>query len=104
MPRNFFFCGACLGERQLERAVSAGLMGQEFEYLLSGWEEKGVFPTSLYVESTFSREKHPSKHCMLRTADCFLPACLARLPFSPEDISHIQDHYTLLERQIIIEV
>ncbi|KAM8921077.1 spermatogenesis-defective protein 39 homolog [Pelodytes ibericus] len=25
------------------------------------------------------------------------------LPFSPEDASHVQDHYTLLERQIIIE-
>ena len=26
------------------------------------------------------------------------------LPFSPEDAAHVQDHYTLLERQIIIEV
>lgn len=26
------------------------------------------------------------------------------LPFSAEDSAHIQDHYTLLERQIIIEV
>ncbi|KAK0143995.1 Spermatogenesis-defective protein 39 [Merluccius polli] len=25
------------------------------------------------------------------------------LPFSPEDLAHVQDHYTLLERQIIIE-
>uniref|UniRef100_A0A8B9ZG57 Spermatogenesis-defective protein 39 homolog n=1 Tax=Anas platyrhynchos TaxID=8839 RepID=A0A8B9ZG57_ANAPL len=32
----------------------------------------------------------------------FLKGCIG-LPFSPEDISHIQDHYTLLERQIIIE-
>ena len=26
------------------------------------------------------------------------------LPFSPDDSTHVQDHYTLLERQIIIEV
>lgn len=39
MAHSFFFCGTCLGESQLERAVSAGLMGQVLEYLLSGWEE-----------------------------------------------------------------
>uniref|UniRef100_A0A7N8X0P1 Spermatogenesis-defective protein 39 homolog n=1 Tax=Mastacembelus armatus TaxID=205130 RepID=A0A7N8X0P1_9TELE len=32
----------------------------------------------------------------------FLKSCL-NLPFSPEDSAHVQDHYTLLERQIIIE-
>ncbi|NXV17067.1 SPE39 protein, partial [Cepphus grylle] len=32
----------------------------------------------------------------------FLKGCIG-LPFSGEDTSHIQDHYTLLERQIIIE-
>ncbi|NWR54193.1 SPE39 protein, partial [Bucorvus abyssinicus] len=32
----------------------------------------------------------------------FLKGCVG-LPFSAEDTSHIQDHYTLLERQIIIE-
>uniref|UniRef100_A0A8C5TED6 Spermatogenesis-defective protein 39 homolog n=1 Tax=Malurus cyaneus samueli TaxID=2593467 RepID=A0A8C5TED6_9PASS len=32
----------------------------------------------------------------------FLKSCIG-LPFSAEDTSHIQDHYTLLERQIIIE-
>ncbi|KAG7233579.1 hypothetical protein INR49_006854 [Caranx melampygus] len=32
----------------------------------------------------------------------FLKSCLS-LPFSPEDSVHVQDHYTLLERQIIIE-
>ncbi|NXS68135.1 SPE39 protein, partial [Pandion haliaetus] len=32
----------------------------------------------------------------------FLKGCIG-LPFSVEDTSHIQDHYTLLERQIIIE-
>ncbi|NWS42985.1 SPE39 protein, partial [Probosciger aterrimus] len=32
----------------------------------------------------------------------FLKGCFL-LPFSAEDTSHIQDHYTLLERQIIIE-
>ncbi|KAK2889724.1 spermatogenesis-defective protein 39 homolog isoform X1 [Channa argus] len=32
----------------------------------------------------------------------FLKSCLG-LPFSLEDSGHIQDHYTLLERQIIIE-
>ncbi|KAM3860895.1 spermatogenesis-defective protein 39 homolog [Diretmus argenteus] len=32
----------------------------------------------------------------------FLKSCLS-LPFSPEDVVHVQDHYTLLERQIIIE-
>ncbi|KAL3052005.1 spermatogenesis-defective protein 39 homolog [Trematomus bernacchii] len=32
----------------------------------------------------------------------FLKSCLS-LPFSPEDFSLVQDHYTLLERQIIIE-
>ncbi|KAM7368463.1 hypothetical protein PAMP_014677 [Pampus punctatissimus] len=32
----------------------------------------------------------------------FLKSCL-RLPFSPDDLAHVQDHYTLLERQIIIE-
>ncbi|XP_075872624.1 spermatogenesis-defective protein 39 homolog isoform X1 [Nelusetta ayraudi] len=32
----------------------------------------------------------------------FLKSCLG-LPFSAEDSSHVQDHYTLLERQIIIE-
>lgn len=30
--------------------------------------------------------------------------CLLSLPFSAEDSAHVQDHYTLLERQIIIEV
>ncbi|XP_044518046.1 spermatogenesis-defective protein 39 homolog [Gracilinanus agilis] len=33
----------------------------------------------------------------------FLKSCIG-LPFSVEDVAHIQDHYTLLERQIIIEV
>lgn len=33
-----------------------------------------------------------------------MPLLLARLPFSSEDAVHVQDHYTLLERQIIIEV
>ncbi|XP_066532904.1 spermatogenesis-defective protein 39 homolog [Hoplias malabaricus] len=33
----------------------------------------------------------------------FLKKCLS-LPFSPDDSTHVQDHYTLLERQIIIEV
>ncbi|XP_034018474.1 spermatogenesis-defective protein 39 homolog isoform X1 [Thalassophryne amazonica] len=32
----------------------------------------------------------------------FLKSCLS-LPFVPEDGTHVQDHYTLLERQIIIE-
>lgn len=32
----------------------------------------------------------------------FLKKCLS-LPFSPDDATHVQDHYTLLERQIIIE-
>ncbi|XP_012680160.1 spermatogenesis-defective protein 39 homolog [Clupea harengus] len=32
----------------------------------------------------------------------FLKNCLS-LPFSPDDSTHVQDHYTLLERQIIIE-
>ncbi|NXA50422.1 SPE39 protein, partial [Nothocercus julius] len=32
----------------------------------------------------------------------FLKGCIG-LPFSAEDTSHVQDHYTLLERQIIIE-
>ncbi|XP_068454886.1 spermatogenesis-defective protein 39 homolog isoform X2 [Clinocottus analis] len=32
----------------------------------------------------------------------FLKSCLS-LPFSPEDSTHVQDHYTLLERQVIIE-
>uniref|UniRef100_A0A674JUD1 Spermatogenesis-defective protein 39 homolog n=1 Tax=Terrapene triunguis TaxID=2587831 RepID=A0A674JUD1_9SAUR len=32
----------------------------------------------------------------------FLKGCI-RLPFSSEDAVHVQDHYTLLERQIIIE-
>ncbi|KAI3364715.1 hypothetical protein L3Q82_011485 [Scortum barcoo] len=32
----------------------------------------------------------------------FLKSCLS-LPFSAEDSVHVQDHYTLLERQIIIE-
>ncbi|XP_038583043.1 spermatogenesis-defective protein 39 homolog [Micropterus salmoides] len=32
----------------------------------------------------------------------FLKSCLS-LPFSAEDSAHVQDHYTLLERQIIIE-
>ncbi|KAM6992798.1 spermatogenesis-defective protein 39 homolog isoform 1-T1 [Tautogolabrus adspersus] len=32
----------------------------------------------------------------------FLKSCL-NLPFSAEDSAHVQDHYTLLERQIIIE-
>ncbi|XP_031808300.1 spermatogenesis-defective protein 39 homolog isoform X1 [Sarcophilus harrisii] len=33
----------------------------------------------------------------------FLKSCIG-LPFSVEDAAHVQDHYTLLERQIIIEV
>ncbi|XP_066483887.1 spermatogenesis-defective protein 39 homolog isoform X2 [Tiliqua scincoides] len=32
----------------------------------------------------------------------FLKGCIG-LPFSSEDAAHVQDHYTLLERQIIIE-
>lgn len=32
----------------------------------------------------------------------FLKTCLS-LPFCPEDAAHVQDHYTVLERQIIIE-
>ncbi|XP_047430115.1 spermatogenesis-defective protein 39 homolog [Mugil cephalus] len=32
----------------------------------------------------------------------FLKSCIS-LPFSAEDSAHVQDHYTLLERQIIIE-
>ncbi|TRY99918.1 hypothetical protein DNTS_020226 [Danionella cerebrum] len=32
----------------------------------------------------------------------FLKSCLS-LPFSQDDAAHVQDHYTLLERQIIIE-
>ncbi|XP_036398415.1 spermatogenesis-defective protein 39 homolog [Megalops cyprinoides] len=32
----------------------------------------------------------------------FLKNCIS-LPFSPDDAAHVQDHYTLLERQIIIE-
>ncbi|KAG8011574.1 Spermatogenesis-defective protein 39-like protein, partial [Nibea albiflora] len=32
----------------------------------------------------------------------FLKSCLS-LPFSAEDSAHVQDHYTVLERQIIIE-
>ncbi|KTF79087.1 hypothetical protein cypCar_00014038, partial [Cyprinus carpio] len=32
----------------------------------------------------------------------FLKSCLG-LPFSQDDATHVQDHYTLLERQIIIE-
>ncbi|KAM9339052.1 spermatogenesis-defective protein 39 homolog isoform 1-T1 [Symphorus nematophorus] len=32
----------------------------------------------------------------------FLKSCIS-LPFSPEDSAHVQDHFTLLERQIIIE-
>ncbi|EHA99230.1 hypothetical protein GW7_15451 [Heterocephalus glaber] len=32
----------------------------------------------------------------------FLKTCIS-LPFSAEDPAHIQDHYTLLEQQIIIE-
>lgn len=33
----------------------------------------------------------------------FLKSKCLSLPFSPEDATHVQDHYTLLERQIIIE-
>ncbi|MGH0147773.1 UNVERIFIED_CONTAM: hypothetical protein FKN15_051203 [Acipenser sinensis] len=33
----------------------------------------------------------------------FLKGCIS-LPFSVDDASHVQDHYTLLERQIIVEV
>lgn len=33
----------------------------------------------------------------------FLKSKCLSLPFSPEDAAHVQDHYTLLERQIIIE-
>ncbi|KAG5857679.1 spermatogenesis-defective protein 39 homolog [Anguilla anguilla] len=33
----------------------------------------------------------------------FLKSCVG-LPFAPDDATHVQDHYTLLERQIIIEV
>ncbi|TNN28472.1 Spermatogenesis-defective protein 39 [Liparis tanakae] len=32
----------------------------------------------------------------------FLKSCLS-LPFSPEDSTHVQDHYTLLERQVLIQ-
>lgn len=32
----------------------------------------------------------------------FLKSCLS-LPFSPEDAAHVQDHFNLLERQIVIE-
>uniref|UniRef100_A0A803JI53 Spermatogenesis-defective protein 39 homolog n=1 Tax=Xenopus tropicalis TaxID=8364 RepID=A0A803JI53_XENTR len=33
----------------------------------------------------------------------FLKSKCLSLPFSPEDSAHVQDHYTLLERQIIVE-
>ncbi|XP_055041911.2 spermatogenesis-defective protein 39 homolog isoform X2 [Misgurnus anguillicaudatus] len=33
----------------------------------------------------------------------FLKSCIS-LPFSQDDATHVQDHYTLLERQIIIEI
>ncbi|RXM91322.1 Spermatogenesis-defective protein 39-like [Acipenser ruthenus] len=34
---------------------------------------------------------------------CISPGFLVSLPFSVDDASHVQDHYTLLERQIIVE-
>uniref|UniRef100_A0A3B4UW35 Spermatogenesis-defective protein 39 homolog n=1 Tax=Seriola dumerili TaxID=41447 RepID=A0A3B4UW35_SERDU len=37
---------------------------------------------------------------LLRCSHLF---CICVLPFSPEDSAHVQDHYTLMERQIIIE-
>ncbi|XP_050754068.1 spermatogenesis-defective protein 39 homolog isoform X10 [Gymnogyps californianus] len=42
-------------------------------------------------------------HFLKETGEQKLLLDLLRLPFSAEDTSHIQDHYTLLERQIIIE-
>ncbi|XP_053553341.1 spermatogenesis-defective protein 39 homolog [Bombina bombina] len=46
------------------------------------------------------------EHLNIMSADerrDFLKNKCINLPFSPEDSSHVQDHYTLLERQIIIE-
>lgn len=34
----------------------------------------------------------------------FVCLFVSSLPFSAEDSAHVQDHFTLLERQIIIEV
>ncbi|XP_019334414.1 spermatogenesis-defective protein 39 homolog isoform X2 [Alligator mississippiensis] len=45
------------------------------------------------------------EHLNIQDADKrkeFLKGCIG-LPFSAEDAAHVQDHYTLLERQIIIE-
>ncbi|NWW82133.1 SPE39 protein, partial [Climacteris rufus] len=55
---------------------------------------------SLFVQLSQYRE-----HLNIQDAEKrreFLKGCIG-LPFSAEDTSHIQDHYTLLERQIIIE-
>uniref|UniRef100_A0A8C2X2X7 Spermatogenesis-defective protein 39 homolog n=1 Tax=Cyclopterus lumpus TaxID=8103 RepID=A0A8C2X2X7_CYCLU len=39
----------------------------------------------------------------VRTTHQQYTVLVLNLPFSPEDSSHVQDHYTLMERQVIIE-
>uniref|UniRef100_A0A8C5X2T2 Spermatogenesis-defective protein 39 homolog n=1 Tax=Malurus cyaneus samueli TaxID=2593467 RepID=A0A8C5X2T2_9PASS len=77
----------------LKRTLRREILFRELEvrqvalcHLIHFLRETGDIPRSLNVEKR--RE--------------FLKSCIG-LPFSAEDTSHIQDHYTLLERQIIIE-
>ncbi|XP_028574437.2 spermatogenesis-defective protein 39 homolog isoform X2 [Podarcis muralis] len=63
--------------------------------------EPAVCVCSCLLQLTQYRE-----HLMIQDVEKrkeFLKGCVG-LPFSLEDAAHVQDHYTLLERQIIIEV
>ncbi|KAK1874774.1 Spermatogenesis-defective protein 39 like [Dissostichus eleginoides] len=67
----------------------------------------------IYLKRTLSKEllfrELQSRQTALRHLICYLRESRDHrllqelLPFSPEDFSLVQDHYTLLERQIIIE-
>uniref|UniRef100_A0A673FNL3 Spermatogenesis-defective protein 39 homolog n=1 Tax=Sinocyclocheilus rhinocerous TaxID=307959 RepID=A0A673FNL3_9TELE len=55
----------------------------------------------LYFKQLMQYKEHLNIKDEGRRRD-FLKSCLG-LPFSQDDATHVQDHYTLLERQIIIE-
>lgn len=66
------------------------------------WVLQPTILQTLQSDVVSSWRKHWSGDCQNKTLCLFV--CLLSLPFSAEDSAHVQDHYTLLERQIIIEV
>uniref|UniRef100_A0A667XSU0 Spermatogenesis-defective protein 39 homolog n=1 Tax=Myripristis murdjan TaxID=586833 RepID=A0A667XSU0_9TELE len=61
-----------------------------------------LFPVCLHGDRQLLQYKEHLRITDENKRRDFLKSCVS-LPFSPEDAGHVQDHYTLLERQIIIE-